>query len=111
MAGIVGMGTTYDLPNYTGELFGVSPEDTPLLSATGGLTGGKSTNQTSFEWEGYDLRDPEENRSRKEGANAQDAEHRVRFKVDNVAEIHQETVDVSYTKQAAVGQVAGNSGV
>lgn len=111
MAGIVGMATTYDVPNYTGELFGVSPEDTPLLSAIGGLTGGKSTNQTSFEWEGYDLRDPEENRSRTEGANAQNAEHRVRFKMDNVAEIHQETVDVSYTKQAAIGQVAGNSGV
>ena len=111
MAGITGMGTTYDLPNYTGELMGISPEDTKLLSAIGGLTGGKSTNQTSVEWEGYDLRDPEENRARLEGANAQTAQERVRFKVDNVVEIHQETVDVSYTKQAAIGQLSGQSGV
>ena len=31
MAGITGMGTTFDLPNYAGELFALTPEDTPLL--------------------------------------------------------------------------------
>jgi hypothetical protein len=41
MSGIVGMGTTYNLPNYVGELFAITPEDTPLLSSIGGLTGGK----------------------------------------------------------------------
>jgi len=42
MAGITGQGTTYNLPNYVGELFAVSPEDTPFLSSIGGLTGGVS---------------------------------------------------------------------
>jgi hypothetical protein len=107
MPGIVGQGTTFNLPNYVGELFGVSPEDTPLLSAIGGLTGGKETTSTTFEWQGYDLRDPDENRQRLEGANAQQAEERVRFNVDNVVEIHQETVEVSYTKQAAIGNRNG----
>ena len=107
MAGITGQGTSFNLPNYVGELFAVSPEDTPLLSAIGGLTGGKETNAPIFEWQGYDLRDPDENRQRLEGANAQTAEGRVRFNVDNVVEIHQETVEVSYTKQAATGLRAG----
>ena len=33
MPGITGMGTTFNLPNYHGQLFGLTPEDTPLLSA------------------------------------------------------------------------------
>jgi hypothetical protein len=109
MAGITGQATTYNDPNYVGELFAVSPEDTPLLSSIGGLTGGKEATAPIFEWQGYDLRDPEENRSRLEGANAQTAEARVRFNVDNVVEIHQETVEVSYTKQAAVGARSGEN--
>lgn len=106
MAGISGQGTTYNLPNYTNELFQVSPEDTPFLSAIGGLTGGEQTTSPQFGWQTEDLRDAEENRSRLEGANAQTADNRVRARVDNVVEIHQETVDVSYTKQAAIGQIA-----
>jgi hypothetical protein len=107
MAGISGQGTTFNLPNYTGELLNISPEDTPFLSAIGGLTGGEETTATEFEWQTHDLREPEENRSRLEGANAQTADARVRANVTNVVEIHQETVEVSYTKQAAVGNRSG----
>lgn len=109
MAGITGQGTTFNLPNYTGELFGISPEDTPLLSSIGGLTGGVETTSTEFEWQTSDLRAPEENRSRVEGANAQNSDQRVRANVTNVVEIHQETVEVSYTKQAAVGLHNGSN--
>lgn len=107
MAGISGQGTTFNLPNYTGELFQVSPEETPFLSAIGGLTGGEETTSTEFEWQTEDLRDAEENRSRLEGANAQTSDERVRANVTNVVEIHQETVEVSYTKQAATGNHGG----
>ncbi len=109
MAGISGQGTTFNLPNYVGPLFQVSPDDTPLLSAIGGLTGGEEVKSTEFEWQTSDLRSPEENRSRLEGANAPTAEGRVRANVTNVVEIHQETVEVSYTKQAAVGQTSGTN--
>lgn len=109
MAGISGQGTTYNLPNYVGPLFNVSPEDTPLLSAIGGLTGGEEVKSTEFEWQTHDLRSPEENRSRLEGANAQNSDQRVRANVTNVVEIHQETVEVSYTKQAATGQHSGTN--
>lgn len=105
MAGITGLGTTFSLPNYTGELFGLTPEDTPLLSSIGGLTGGGQTTSTEFEWQTYDLRDPAQ-RTKVEGADAPTSEERVRGNVTNVVQIHQEQVSVSYTKQAAIGQVA-----
>jgi hypothetical protein len=104
MAGITGMGTTFDLPNYAGELFALTPDETPLLSAIGGLTGGGQTTAVEFEWQTYDLRDPSQ-RTRTEGATAPTAEERVRANVRNVAQIHQEKVSVSYTKQAAIGQL------
>lgn len=107
MAGITGIGTTFNLPNYHGELFALTPAETPLLSAIGGLTGGGQTTATEFEWQTYDLRDPNQaNRVRLEGAPAPTSEERVRSNVRNVCQIHQEKVSVSYTKQAAVGQIA-----
>ncbi|MFD3574768.1 DUF5309 family protein [Streptomyces sp. NPDC058644] len=105
MAGITGMGDTFNLPNYAGELFALTPEDTPLLSAIGGLTGGGMTTGQEFEWQTYDLRDPSQ-RTRVEGATAPTAEERVRANVRNVVQIHQEKVSVSYTKQAAIGALA-----
>ncbi|MBF8193278.1 DUF5309 family protein [Nonomuraea sp. K274] len=104
MAGITGQGDTFDLPNYVGELFAVTPEDTPFLSAIGGLTGGESASATLFQWQGYDLRDASATRQRQEGADAPTAEARVRFNTTNVVEIHQEALELSYTKLAATGQ-------
>lgn len=104
MAGITGLGTSYNLPNYVGELFGASPEDTPLLSTIGGLTGGESVGATLFEWQGYDLRDAADDRQRLEGADAGAGDARVRFNASNVLEIHQEAVAISYTKQGATKQ-------
>jgi hypothetical protein len=104
MAGIVELGTTFNLPNYIGELFAVTPTDTPFLSSIGGLTGGERTDHTLFQWQGFDLRDASTTRQRVEGANAPTGEARVRFNVTNVVEIHQEVVEISYTKQAASGQ-------
>lgn len=109
MPGITGLGTTYNLPNYVGELFAASPEDTPLLSAIGGLTGGESVGATLFEWQGYDLRDADDARQRLEGADAGAGDARVRYNASNVLEIHQEAVAVSYTKQGATKQ-RGTSG-
>ncbi len=104
MAGITGQGTTFGLPNYVGELFAVTPTDTPFLSSIGGLTGGEAASATLFQWQGYDLRDADKLRQRLEGANAPTAEARVRFNVVNVVEVHQEALEISYTKLAATGQ-------
>ncbi|MBY0440981.1 MAG: DUF5309 domain-containing protein [Mycobacteriaceae bacterium] len=105
MAGITGMGTTFNLPNYHGELIGLTPTETPLLSMAGGVGGGKQTTSVEFEWQTYDLRDPQI-RPRLEGADAPTAEARVRVNVKNVVQVYQEAVTTSYTKQAASGQLA-----
>lgn len=104
MAGITGQGDTFDLPNFVGELFAETPTDTPFLSSIGGLSGGEAVTSTLFQWQGYDLRDAADDRQRVEGANAPTAEARVRFNVTNVVEIHQEALEISYTKLAATGQ-------
>lgn len=104
-APVLGQGTTFNLPNYVGELFAVTPSSTPLLSSIGGLTGGKGVAATEWDWQTYDLRDPSNKRTRLEGADAPGAEERTRAAVRNVVEIHQEKVSVSYTKQAANQQI------
>jgi len=106
MPGITEMGTTFNLPNFVGELFEASPTDTPFLSMIGGLTGGKPVDAVEFQWQGYDLRDPSQ-RVRLEGADAPDEDNRTRKNVKNVVQIHQEAVSVSYTKLAATGQHSG----
>lgn len=108
MAGVTGLGTTYNLPNYTGILHLLSPTAVPLFSAIGGLTGGGQTTSTEFEWSAYDLRNRGQ-RVRPEGADAPTAEERVRGNITNVVQIQQETVAVSYTKLAAIGQKNGSN--
>lgn len=105
MAGITGIGTTFNEPNYHGELFALTPVDTPLLSMAGGIGGGKQTTTTEFEWQTYDLRDPEI-RPRLEGGDAPDPEARVRANVKNVVQIFHETVGTTYTKRATSAQLA-----
>lgn len=108
MAGITGLGTTYNLPNYTGLLFGLTPSDTPFFSAIGGLSSGGQTTSTEFEWQTYDLRAAGQNVAL-EGATAPTAVERVRANVTNVCQIQQSKVSVSYSKLAAVGQKAGSN--
>lgn len=105
MAGISGQGTTFNLPNYVGELFALSREEAPFLSAIGGLTGGKSVRSGLFQWQTYDLRTSTAGRVALEGAAAPTAGGRVRANVTNVTEIHHETIDISYSKLATSDQV------
>lgn len=103
MATVSGQGTTFNLPNYTGELFNIAPSDTPFLSAIGGLGSGKATTSVEFEWQTEDLESTSANNAKVEGAAAPAASGVSRSNVSNVVEIHQESIEVSYTKQAATG--------
>jgi hypothetical protein len=107
MSTIVGQGTTFNLPNYHGELFVVTPTETPFLSAIGGLGGAKMTTSTQFEWQTVDRRTSSANNVALEGAAAPTGSERSRSNVDNVVEIHQSAIEVSYTKLAARGNFAG----
>lgn len=101
MSGITTLGTTYNLPNYTGELFQKSPTTAPFLSMAGGLSGGKNAAAPKFEWQTEDLRAPVANNVVLEGQDAANPVGRVRGNVYNVCEIHQSFIEVSYSKQGA----------
>ena len=107
MGAVSGLGDSYDLPNYVGELFNVTPNDTPLLSAIGGMTGGKSVTSKQFTWQTVDNAAAAQTVAL-EGADPTYAE-RTRSEVTNVTQIMQYGVNVSYTKQAATGNLSGES--
>lgn len=109
MATVSGQGNTFNLPNYTGDLFKVAPTDTPFLSAIGGLGGALTTNSTEFEWQTTGLRTTAAGNSVVEGANAPSATNQTRSNVTNVVEIHHSAIEVSYTKLAATGLKAGSN--
>ncbi|HET6816880.1 MAG TPA: DUF5309 family protein [Mycobacteriales bacterium] len=107
MAGVSGQGTTYNLPNYHGELFTITPTETPFLSAIGGLNAAKKSTSTEFEWQTVDRRASSANNVALQGANAPTGSERARANVTNVVEIHHSAIEVSYTKLAARGNFSG----
>ena len=107
MGAVSGMGDSYDLPNYVGELFNITPNDTPFLSAIGGMTGGKSVTSKQFTWQTVDNAAAAQTAA-VEGADPTYAE-RSRSEVINVTQIMQYGVNVSYTKQAATGNLSGQA--
>ncbi len=108
MSGITGLGTTYNLPNYTGILYDLTPANTPFFSAIGGLGNGGQVTSTEIEWQTDDLGNASQDVAL-EGADAPTAEGRARANVTNVVQIQQKQVSVSYTKLAATGLKSGTN--
>lgn len=106
MAGVTALATNYNTPNFGGDLFRLSPAETPFFSAIGGLSGGKQTTDTEFEWQTYDFRTRAQP-AVLEGATAPTGQARVRAQVKNVVQIHQEAVEISYSRLAAYGRKGG----
>ncbi len=103
------MPTIWALPNFAGELFTADSINTPLLTMTGGLTGGfKSTN---FEFPTASLysfpaaAQPAITETASRTAPA--ASNVVRSQVTNVTQIHQEAIEVTYVKQSNGGRMSG----
>lgn len=109
MAVVNGQGTTFNLPNYVGELFAVTPTETPFLSAIGGLTGGMRTNSKEFAFQTYELPAATQPVDQLEGQDAPAPSEIDRAQVTNVVQIFHETLEVSYTKQGATGNISGAS--
>ena len=102
-------GTTWNLPNYAGELFTADPTQTPFLSMIGGLTGGKQTDNFEFPTAVlYDFPEPEQPEiSESASATAPVASHIARTQEKNVVQIHQEVIDLTYAKQSNSGRMSG----
>ncbi len=109
MANVTGVGTSWNLPNYAGELFTADSGQTPLLSMIGGLTGGRQT--TSSEFPTAVLFDyPEATQpgiSESESVTAPQASLIVREQETNVVQIHQEVINLTYMKMSNSGNMSG----
>lgn len=110
MAGITGMGDTFDLPNYVGELFFITPRETPFLAMIGGLTGGRTTGTKQITWQTVDNASASQPAiSEATAATAPTAAQRSRSEVVNHCQIHHEALDISYRKLGAVNNIDGES--
>lgn len=109
MANINGQGNTFNLPNYAGELFTADAENTPFLSAIGGMTGGLQTQ--NFEFATSSLYEyPEATQpaiSEQASTTAPAAISYTRNQNTNVTQIFQETVSLTYAKQSNSGRLSG----
>lgn len=112
MSNVTGLGTTWNLPNYAGELFTADATQTPFLSMIGGLTGGKQTDNfefaTSVLYEYPDAAQPEI--TEEASATAPESTVIVRSQESNVVQIHQEVISLTYQKQSNRGRFSGITG-
>lgn len=106
---VTGTGTTWNLPNYAGELFTASPTQTPFLSMIGGLSGGKKTNNDEFATgQVYAFPDAAQPAiSEQASETAPTASALVREQKTNVTQIFHETIALTYAKQANSGKLSG----
>jgi hypothetical protein len=108
MPTVTGLGLTFNLPNYTGEILTITPSDTPFLSAIGGLNEqGEVVASTEFEGQTQDLGEPGQPDGILEGADAPALENRSRQNWTNVVQIFHYAFGISYTRQAATQQLSG----
>lgn len=103
MAAVSGQGTTFNIPNFVGELYNVTPNETPLLSMIGGLNGGIANSIKEDVWQTTDNAAAAQTAAL-EGDDPTYAE-RDRTEVSNVKQIYQYGFEISYTKQAATGNL------
>jgi len=96
-------GLTFDLPNHVGELFYLTPSETPFLSMIGGMTGGVPCDAKEFTFQTVDNAAAAQP-AILEGDDPVYAE-RVRSQLKNVTQIFQYGWRVSYTKLGAKGQL------
>lgn len=109
MAAITGSVTSFNDPSFVGELFKVTPTDTPLVSMIGGLTGGRGVATKEFTWQTVDNYAAAQTVAL-EGA-APTYTGRSRSELKNVLQIMQYGVSITYTERAAIQQLGTGGGV
>lgn len=109
MPNIAGTGTTWNLPNYAGDLFTADAINTPILSAIGGLTGGIQTENFEFPTDSqYSLpAAAQPGITETASLTAPAAIGIVRDQSNNVTQIFHEKVSVSYVKESNKGRMSG----
>lgn len=109
MPNVTGIGTTFNLPNFAGDLFTASPTQTPFLSMIGGLSGGMKTENDEFAtgvlYEFPDAAQP--SISEQASQTAPEAAAIAREQKTNVTQIFHETISLTYAKMANRGKLSG----
>lgn len=107
---VTGAGHTWNLPNYSGELFTASQINTPFLTMIGGLSGG-GLSTANFEfptYSDYDLPAASQPAITEQASlTAPTAEEITRGQSTNVAQIFHEAITISYHKQSNSGRLEG----
>ena len=105
----MGVGTSFNLPNYAGELFTASPKKTPFLTMAGGLTGGKTSDSFEFTCgQEYALPTAEQPAmSETASLTAPTPSHVGRTQKTNNCQIFHESIDLSYAKLSQKGKLSG----
>lgn len=106
---VTGMGTTFNLPNYAGQLYTASPTKTPFLSMIGGLTGGMQTENDEFPtgvlYEFPEATQPEI--SETASTTAPTGGELVKSQQTNVTQIFHEAIEITYARLANRGKLSG----
>lgn len=103
------MADIFALPNYSGELFTADATNTPILSMSGGMTGGKRTDNWEFSVSSdYSLAAAAQPAiSETASKTAPGATNVARSQQTNVCQIHQYAIDLTYHKQGNKGRMSG----
>lgn len=102
-------GTIWGLPNFAGDLYTSDTTNTPLLTMSGGLTGGLVTENMEFPTASlYDLPAAgQPDISEDDSIAGVAATNVARTQVINTCQIHQEAIITSYVKEANKGRLSG----
>jgi hypothetical protein len=113
MANVNATATTWNCPNYTGELYLIGANQTPFLNLIGGLQGGAIRTVADFQ---FPLAQPWALEAAAQPAvtetaslTAPDPWTYVRDQDVNTVQIFHRAVTVSYAKQSVVGQVTADA--
>lgn len=113
MANVNAVGTSWNCPNYTGELYLIGANQTPFLGMIGGLEGGNVRTVTSFE---FPLAQPWALETASQPAITETASLTapnpwtyVRGQDTNTVQIFHRAVSISYAKQSQPGSIVADS--
>lgn len=107
MAEVAGLATSYDLPNYIGDLFQKAEQPNAVLRLIGGLTGAIRTVQNTDFTMGVDYELPAAAQPNIVEGAAPTASNTDTAQSDNVVQIFQEAVEQTYSLQGRAAQITG----
>lgn len=99
------MASTFNFPQWQGQLYYLTREITPFFSAVGGMGGGRNIDRKDFVFQIEEGEESEANNARPEGWTPEDDPLLFAAQRLGVTEIHHHSIGVTYTRQATRSQI------